>query len=393
MIEGLFRDGGNWESALAVTPPPFFVEDVGFLFATDGAGVGDTSITFIGDFTLLPGQYVATLHVQDNPQSESLYIAIDYSVGVTPFQTLLPVGNVLGVYEQPFTLPTGVTAFSVSVLAYNGVTYVTPTYLNSTLQVQPQGKNGQILVNGGSSDYTRFLCYDAPVDYNTGLFSDPTTKTLGQLKLDLLARLGYSAQGYPPGMEALLTSFLQDAQEQAYWRYPVLHTEKWFPWQTQVGQRFYDVPIDCTKYLNFRRVTAAFLQDDDAWFPLVAGINPLLFNQTMNSLPQYYELREALELWPAPDKATYIIWLKGHIGLMPLEADDDRTTIDSRVVFLAALANAKAHYGQPDAGRYDREVEILIGRMAAGTHYTKRYIPGEKPKVGLPLPIREVPGG
>lgn len=389
MIDNLFQIGGNWEDGSAVSPPPYFVEGTGYLFSTDGAGAGDRSIIFAGDLQLLPGDYTVTVHVQGNPLSEFLYIVVDYMVGITPFQLALPIGEELGSYEQPFTMPSGVTSLTVSVAKFTG-TYVAPLFLNATLQDVDQGKNGKAVLNGGSSDYSRFLCYDSPVDYDSGKFSDPTTKTLGQLKLELLTRLGYAAQGYPPGMEALLTSFLQDAQEQAYWRYPVLHTEKWFAWKTQVGQRFYDVPIDCTKYLNFRRITGAFLQDDDAWFPLVAGINPLLFNQTMNSLPQYYELRETLEVWPAPDKPTYLVWLKGHIGLTSFTDDNDPTTIDSRVVFLYALANAKAHYGQPDAGRYDREAEILIGRLTAGTHYTKRYVPGEKPKVGLPLPIRQV---
>ena len=60
------------------------------------------------------------------------------------------------------------------------------------------GSNGPIIVNGGSADYDRPLCYNAPVSYNSGEFIDPRSKTLAQLRRDLLIRLGYSAQAANP---------------------------------------------------------------------------------------------------------------------------------------------------------------------------------------------------
>lgn len=394
MIDNLFSLGDNWESVLAVTPPPFFDEDAGFMFATDAAGVGDVRINFIGDDVLLPGTYNFTLTVSANPLIEPLYLVLDYLVGITPAQQVIGLGDELGAYTNAFTLPLNVNTFSVRVARYNGVTYVAPLYFAGVMETHAAGLNQPVLVNGGSSDYDRTLCYDAPVDYNNGRFMDPRARDLAAIRNDIVVRLGYSANTVlPPGMQALVDSFINDANEQLYERYPVMRLERWWTWQTQVGQRFYDVPIDCTKYLDTRHITGAWLQDDDAWFPLVAGINPLLFNQVYLSLPQYYEVSDVFELWPVPDKASYLFHIKGQIGPAVMAADDDVTTVDARPVFLFALANAKAHYQQPDAGRYDRQLEIMIGKLTGGSHYSKRYIPNQPPAVGLPLPIRQVPGG
>lgn len=393
MIANLFQDGNNWRSAALVSPPPFFTEEFGYSFSTDSAAVGDTQIQFIGDFTLLPGDYTATVSVTSNPLEQSLFMVL--VMDVAPFTIILPMGTELGAYTQTFTIPTGVTMLSFFVQKQNGLVYTNPNYLGAVLQPIPAGFDQPVLVNGGNSDYNRDLCYNAPVDYDSGRFVDPRAQTLAQLRTRIIVRLGYSAQSAspPPGMAQLVDDFLNDANQQLFERYPVMRLSRWWTWQTEVGQRYYDVPIDCTDFLDLRHVEGAWLQDDEAWFPLVAGINPLLFNQVMLSLPQYYELRSTIELWPVPDKATYRVHLKGQAGVTPMVADDDFPAVDSEAVFLHALANAKSHYGQPDAARYDRQLEIYIGRLTAGSHYSKRYIPGESPAVGIPLPIRQVPGG
>lgn len=395
-IANLFSDGTQWQSVAAVSPPPFFDPDAGFLFSTDGAGAGDRRINFIGDYSQLAGSYFVPIQLTSNPLGTPLFVVLRYTIGVTPLVVPIAIGGIVGLFNLEISLPNTLTAFSLEIARDSGGgVYVAPLSMDATLEAQPIGLNGPVLVNGGSSDYDRVLCYDAPVDYDSGRFLNPLSKTLLDLRYDIVRRLGYSAQipNLPPGMAGLIDSFINDANEQLYERYPVMQLERWFTWQTIPGQRAYDIPIDCTKYLDSRHIHGAWLQDDDAWFPLVAGINPLLYNQTLQSLPQYYEVRDALYLWPVPDKETYLFHLKGEFGAAPMVNDDDTCTVDSRAVFLHALANAKAHYGQADAARYDRQLEILIGRYTAGAHYTKRYIPGEAPVVGLPLPIRQVPGG
>lgn len=75
---------------------------------------------------------------------------------------------------------------------------------------------------------------------------------------------------------------------------------------------------------------------------------------------------------------------------MPFAADTDSTTIDDRAVLLLALANAKAHYGQPDAANYMTQLTTLLGDLTAGSHQTRRYVPSY---VELPpaIPPKMVP--
>lgn len=393
-VTDLFARGDLWNDGVT-SPPPTFTEETGFVLSTTSAGVGTRKINFIGSYLELPGTYTVALHVNDNPISgQALYLVLRWFVG-PEVVTAFSLGTAPGLYTFQFTVPSGASSFSVEIAKLSAGVYVAPLSVSSLVQALPPDLNQPTLLNGGSSDYSRQLCYNSPVDYNNGRFVDPRSQTLAEIRHRILVRLGYSAQASspPPGMADLLTDFINSANLELFERYPVMRLTRWWTWQTQPGQRFYDVPIDCEDYLDLRHITQAWLQDDQAWFPLVAGISPALFNQTLNSLPQYYEVRDNIELWPVPDKSTYLLHLEGEAGPSLMADDADTPAVDAHAVFLHALAASKAHYLQGDATRYDRQLEIYIGRLTAGSHYTKRYIPGESPLVGLPLPIRQVPGG
>lgn len=125
------------------------------------------------------------------------------------------------------------------------------------------GKNGPAIVNNGANDYDRLIAFDAPVAFDSGLYVHPT-KTLAELRADLMALLGFAAMAAnpPAGMATLLNLWLNLAQSQQYYRYDALRTEQWWAWQLQAGSRFYDTPIDGTKPLNFRKITWAGLSDN-----------------------------------------------------------------------------------------------------------------------------------
>jgi len=93
-----------------------------------------------------------------------------------------------------------------------------------------------------------------------------------------------------------------------------------------------------------------------------------------------------MEIWPEPDQA-YTIYLKGHFGLLPFVADTDVTTIESKLVFLMALANGKAHYGKGDAGTIFRQLEVVLKKYNGEDFGLKRYIPGKKEIHSLPEPL------
>lgn len=221
------------------------------------------------------------------------------------------------------------------------------------------------------------------ISYNCSCDDTTGNKTLNQLRDDLLRRLGFAAQvdNPPPGMAALLDSFLQDAQETLYRRYDVLRTERFFSWPLEAGVRLYDLPDnqeECTKRLDPRKVTWVGVERDGVWAPLICGIPPELYSHNITGRPERYEIRQCIEVWPAPDETDGSLVIKGRFELEPFAADTDKTTIDSHAVFLLALANAKAHYGKPDANNYVAQLETYMQNVVAGAHLTKRYIPGRR---------------
>jgi hypothetical protein len=205
-------------------------------------------------------------------------------------------------------------------------------------------------------------------------------KTLATLRADLMARLGFAAQASnpPPGMVTLLNSFLIEAQEILYRRYDVLRTERFYSWHLQQGVRLYDLPNNdetCTRRLDPRKVAWCGVARDDTWYPLVCSIPPELYSGSPTGWPQRYEIRQCIEVWPTPADSIGSLVIKGHFGLDPFAADTDTTTIDDRLVFLLALANAKAHYERPDANNYVAQLETMMLNYVAGSHNTRRYIP------------------
>jgi hypothetical protein len=228
--------------------------------------------------------------------------------------------------------------------------------------------------------------YDAAptVSYNCDCDDDHPTETLADLRKYLMVRLGYSAMlaAPPPGMTDLLDSFLIEAQTLLYQRFRMLRLERWFTWDMVAGTRFYDLGANadtCTKKLDPTRVRwVGISQGDGTWRPLVCGIDPLRYTTQGNSIPDSYEIRQCIEVFPAPADDTWKLRIKGDFGLLPFAADDDVTTIDPQAIKLHALAYAKAHYGQPDAANHMSALNTFLGDLTAATHLTRRYVPGER---------------
>ena len=132
----------------------------------------------------------------------------------------------------------------------------------------------------------------------------------------------------------------------------------------------------CAKQLDPRSLTWVGYEYDGDWYPLAEGINPQLYTNDLSRRPLRYEIRQCIELWPVPSETEGNLVIKGRFGLDAFTADTDRVTIDDRAVFLMALANAKAHYRQPDAGNYVQQLEVYIDNLVAGAHLTRRYVPG-----------------
>ena len=234
-----------------------------------------------------------------------------------------------------------------------------------------------------------------PISYNCECMDDVVpTDTLADLQYRLLVRTGFAAQADNPfpATAALFNDFIISAQKYLYKRYSQLHTRRLFRWKVNPGQRFYSLKDNDEDVLcNFtmdptKTIEWAGIQDSrNVWYPLIEGIPPQLYTMiTKPWRPARYEIRQCIELYPAPDQ-TYWLWFKAHFGLMTFEAPTDSTTIDSELVFLWALANAKAHYGQPDANNIASQANAYRKELIAGTHQTAHYIPGT---IAVPPAVR-----
>ncbi|MEN1996826.1 hypothetical protein [Stenotrophomonas bentonitica] len=234
-----------------------------------------------------------------------------------------------------------------------------------------------------------------PISYNCECDDDYPRTTLLEMRGDLMCLLGFAVQvnNPPPGMTRLLNRFIKTAQEILFRRYSVLRRERFYTWNLVPGTRFYDLDANtdgCTKQLDPRMISWAGLsQGDGNWRPLYCGIDPVMYTSRGPGIPSHYEVRQCIELWPAPVDDTWQLRIKGQFGLMPLTADGHFTTVDPEAVFLLALANAKAHYGQPDAGNYASQLSSYVRDLVRGDHLTRRYIPGTSdPRNAVrPIPV------
>lgn len=237
------------------------------------------------------------------------------------------------------------------------------------------------------------LTADEAVSYNCDCDdSIIATDTLVNLRRRLLRRLGYSAQAMnpPPGMAALLDDFIVSGQRLLFNRYEALRQPRIFSWNLSPGTRFYDVQANrgaCRLKLDPRRIEWAGISDGESnWTPLVYGVRPEWYSHPQSGRPFAYEIRNCIELWPFPASSNYVLRIKGHVGLMPLENDGDITTIDAEAVFLQALATAKAHYKHQDASVPADLLRAYMRDLTAASHGTARYLPGGVELLNHPLP-------
>lgn len=307
------------------------------------------------------------------PTSNGAYVSVSQQVGSegTPQETI----NESGLIKVTLN---GATSFIINVTSGGG----TPT---------PNAAQW-ILALAITRNADETLAWDFPnpfdpVAYNCDKldFTGYPSATLAQLRTRLAIRSGFAAQAsnLPPGMVAFFNDQLLGSQNYLYRKYPALHTRRFFRWKVIPGQRFYSLKDNDDDVLgNFhldplKTIEWVGIQDTrNVWYPMIEGIPPQLYTMiTKPWRPARYDIRQGIEIYPAPDQ-TYFLWVRGHFGLLSFVNDTDTTTIDSELVFLHALANTKAHYGHPDASNIEAQANSYRGELIAGTHKTAHYIPG-----------------
>jgi hypothetical protein len=200
----------------------------------------------------------------------------------------------------------------------------------------------------------------------------------------------------PPDRKTVVERILRQAQEILYQRYDVFRMERWYTWSLAEGERFYGIvendeaivdPPSCQKTIDPRKVTwVGVSQGDVSWRALRCGIPPEVYASPVSGVPTHYEIRQCIEVWPAPSDSDWKLRIKGFFGLLAFTADSDVTSMDWQAVELQALADAKAHYNQPDAQKVQGQLNAYIGSLVAGQHHTRRYIPGEREPMNAVMP-------
>jgi hypothetical protein len=404
--QGDLTDPEAWQDAGGNVPPfqysnvPYNVNyplngDGRYWFSANAANPISTEspITFIGSPVLLSTGSV-------NLQWSVVQAATD---GSTPFLAYLTSGSV-------WTTATLTSAGAQLGGIQNGQIVVPLNTLTTLAKLE-----FQVYTSGGISSATALpyqvavavtrnvnegLTWDAPnpfdpINYNAACMDNVVpTATMSSLSARILVRLGFANQATnpPPGMALLVQDFLTSAQTYLYKRYLQLHTKRFFRWKVNPGQRFYslkdnDEDVLCNFTMDpLKSIEWAGIQDTrNVWYPLIQGIPPQLYTMiTKPWRPARYDIRQAIELYPAPDQ-TYWLWVKGHFGLTSFINPTDTTTLDSELVFLHALANAKSHYGQPDANNIEAQANAYRAELIAGTHQTAHYLPGT---IAVPPAVR-----
>lgn len=191
-------------------------------------------------------------------------------------------------------------------------------------------------------------------------------RQLGDLRSELLARLGFGAAGSASITNStIIDSFLRSAQEQLYWQYEWIELLETSEQATGVDQRFYDYPSDC----EVERIREVSILDGETYYPVTEGVTMAMRSDLSSGRPRCYERAAQIEVWPPADVA-YTLRIDYIRALGRFTNDSDRTTIKSELVFLHALANAKLHYRQPDAAAYSNQLQAILARLKAAQRTT-----------------------
>lgn len=361
-------DGRFWYSVNAFAPNP-------------AAGL----ITFIGDPLYVSGT-VAIQWSLTQKANDGSSVVVSYSTDGVTFTntTISPQLQYGSIQNGQIVVPLVANAgLQIKVQATGGVSSSTAT-LNQLALAISRNFNEGISWDGLTGDSTSA---QDPINYNCSRldFTGFPSATLAQLRQRLLIRAGFAAQAAspPPAIAAFMNDHLLGSQNYLYRKYTALHTRRFFRWKLNPGQRFYSLKDNDEDVLGkfqldpLKTIEWVGIQDSrNVWYPMIEGIPPQLYTMVSKPWrPARYDIRQAIEVYPAPDQ-TYYMWVRANFGLLSFVNDSDTTTIDSELVFLHALANVKAHYGHPDASNIEAQANSYRGELVAGSHKTAHYIPG-----------------
>jgi hypothetical protein len=196
----------------------------------------------------------------------------------------------------------------------------------------------------------------------------PLEKTLGAVRSEIQIRLGFGMAGQAGIVNSpLIDSFIRSAQEQLAEQHDWLMKNVVYERPTGTDQQFYDYPPNCA----IDGIQSIETNWGGRYLKLTEGIEAHHRNLSPGGPPARYMRRDQIEIWPVPSSPDYLLRFNYNRTLGPLVESSDRLTIPSEIVFLHALATAKAHYRQPDSEVIFNQLATLLNRMKS-SHRSKQ---------------------
>jgi hypothetical protein len=134
----------------------------------------------------------------------------------------------------------------------------------------------------------------------------------------------------------------------------------------------------CSKTLDPRQIDGVYIsRGDNVWQPLFEGIPPTMYTSRIQAIPQRYEIRQCIEIWPAPSDDTWQLRITGDFALRRFTQPLDVTTIDPHATYLKALTDAATHYGKTNVAQAaGQSLMLYLKKLIAGTDSNTRLWPG-----------------
>lgn len=215
-------------------------------------------------------------------------------------------------------------------------------------------------------------------------------RTLEDLRTELLARLGMGAMGASGGANrTAIDSFLRNAQAQLYRLQDWKHLVDYKDATLGTSQNVLDYPSSGTftaaaTCARDKRVLNVQTVYGGQWRDLIEGIRTGDWNtMDVQAFPQRFERYAQLLVYPKADQAYQVrIWFVQDLGRFTQA--NDVATLDDEMILLHALANAKAHYRQPDAETYQGQLNAMLaslrGQSFTGAVYRRDEVPPAEPR-------------
>lgn len=204
-------------------------------------------------------------------------------------------------------------------------------------------------------------------------------KTLGELMTELRARLGYVAQGSASkNNDLVIKSFLQESHEYVFGELEPPGQRTVSNIELQAGSHLYDWHDDLLDMdIDPGRVLSVWIKTGETNAePLTQGISIGERVTTEREQPTKYDtLNGQLEVWPVPER-IYTVMVEHIAGRGRFERASDRPSVPDRLVFLYALATAKAQYGRADAQAAATAFQNMLSKEKSRQRENRRYFAG-----------------